>query len=35
MKDELIKKVKSLPDSKKKTAILKDIEDKKQKTILK
>jgi hypothetical protein len=33
MKDKIIKKVKSLPDSKKKKAILKDIEDKKNKTI--
>ena len=33
MKQSTIKKVKSLPDTKKKKAILKDIEQKKQKTI--
>jgi len=33
MKKATIKKVESLPDTKKKKAILKDIEDKKQKTI--
>lgn len=33
MKKDLIKKVEDLPDGKKKKAILKDIEDKKTKTI--